>query len=115
MDSACMHAQRGALLGGLLVGADARDGADALGVQAQVLRVRLAHKALEALVDEEARGKGVLIEGARRKALVRDVEEGDVLLLDAEVCDLVPLLLGRVDARGVVRAPCTAPPPSNTL
>ena len=35
------------------------------------------------------------------------IEEGHVVLLNAEVCYLLPLLTGGVDACGVVRTSCT--------
>ena len=49
---------------------------------------------------------GVQRAHAKREHLVRDVEEGQVLLLLHHVGDLLPLLVRRVDTRGVVRAAC---------
>lgn len=57
-----------------------------------------------ALLDKVADGKGVRIDVAARKSLVRHVEEGIVALSLDDGLDLLPLLDGGVDAGGVVRA-----------
>lgn len=57
-----------------------------------------------ALLDKVAQGKGVLVNVARREALVRHVEEGEVAGLLDGLGDLPPLLLRGVHASGVVRA-----------
>ena len=57
-----------------------------------------------ALFDKMAHGEGVLVGVTASEALVGHVEESVVALLLDDVADLLPLLLGRVDAGGVVGA-----------
>lgn len=57
-----------------------------------------------ALLDKVAHGKRVLVNVARREALVRHVKEGEVARLLDGLGDLPPLLLRGVHASGVVRA-----------
>ena len=54
--------------------------------------------------DKFAHRPGVVVEITARKALVGAVEEREVALLEHYVRDLTPLLAGRVDPSGVVRA-----------
>lgn len=77
---------------------------DALPVQARVLGKRLAHEERHVALDKVSHRPRVRLEVARGKALVRTVEEGVVTLGDKDVGNLLPLLLGGVDAGGVVRA-----------
>lgn len=74
----------------------------ALAVQAKILRKRLRNAQLEALGDKVLDGPRVAREVARREALVRAVEEGEVVALAHGGGDLLPLVLGRVYAGGVV-------------
>lgn len=86
----------------LCVGSGQRERADALAVETHVFGEGLAESNLVALLDEVADGKGVLDGGAGSKALVSHIEEGEELLLIANVGDCGPLLLGGVNASGVV-------------
>jgi hypothetical protein len=105
----------------LLVGrlADDGEGTDALAVETlhpvsgltiikrasyHVLGEALAQDGSETLLDEVAQRKGVLVSVAAGKALVGHVEEGEVVARLDGLGDLGPLLLGGVDARGVVGA-----------
>jgi hypothetical protein len=56
------------------------------------------------LLDEVAERERVLVGVAGCEALVGHVEEGVVVALLDGVADLLPLLLGRVNTSGVVRA-----------
>mmetsp|Transcript_24662 Transcript_24662/g.76803 ORF Transcript_24662/g.76803 Transcript_24662/m.76803 type:complete len:303 (-) Transcript_24662:39-947(-) len=89
-----------------LIGAAADDvqHANALTVKPEVLREGLAHEHLEAHGEEEPDRESILVEAARSVALVRAVHQRRELLLLHEIRDLLPLVLGGVDARGVVRA-----------
>ena len=78
--------------------------AGALAVEAEVLGEGLGDAQLEALVDEVADGPGVADEVARGEALVGAVEEGEEAAGAHDGGDLFPLVLGEVDAGGVVRA-----------
>lgn len=80
------------------------EGAGALAVETEVLGERLRDAQLEALVDEVAHGPGVAGEVAGRKTLVGAVEEGEQLAVAHDDGDLLPLVLGEVDAGGVVGA-----------
>lgn len=73
-------------------------------VKPEVFGEGLRDAKLEALPNEVADGPGVVLEIARRKALVSAVEEGKVLLGANDGCELFPLLPGGVHAGGVVRA-----------
>ena len=73
-------------------------------VQPEVLAERLGAEQLEALGHEESDGPGVSVEAARGEALVGAVKEGEELVGAADVRDPLPLLLGGVHTRGVVRA-----------
>mmetsp|Transcript_1112 Transcript_1112/g.3307 ORF Transcript_1112/g.3307 Transcript_1112/m.3307 type:complete len:304 (+) Transcript_1112:21-932(+) len=84
--------------------ADRRERADALAVQAKVLRVRLAEQDLVAVGDELPHRVRVALRVARREALVRAVEEDLEVLVFERSRQIRPLLGGRVDARRVVRA-----------
>jgi hypothetical protein len=57
-----------------------------------------------ALLDEVADSEGILVDVTAGEALVGHVEEGEVVLLLHNLGDLLPLLLGRVNASGVVSA-----------
>mmetsp|Transcript_128273 Transcript_128273/g.251272 ORF Transcript_128273/g.251272 Transcript_128273/m.251272 type:complete len:451 (-) Transcript_128273:18-1370(-) len=91
-------------LGGVGARADDVQHADALAVEAQVLREGLAQVHVEAHGGEEPRREGVLVEGSRSVALVGAVHQGHKLLLHHDFRDLTPLVLRRVHARRVVRA-----------
>mmetsp|Transcript_71340 Transcript_71340/g.209135 ORF Transcript_71340/g.209135 Transcript_71340/m.209135 type:complete len:267 (-) Transcript_71340:414-1214(-) len=78
--------------------------ADALAVEPQVLREGLAHAHLEAHGQEEADGKGVLVQAAGGVALVGAVHEGEELACLHDLRDLLPLVLCWVDSSGVVGA-----------
>ena len=76
----------------------------ALAVQSEILRKRLRNAHLEALGDKVADGPRVARQITGRKALVRAVEEREVVALADGRCNLLPLLLRRVYASGVVGA-----------
>lgn len=69
-----------------------------------VLGETLAQSNVVALLDEVARGKGILVSVTAGKALVGHVEEGKVTLLLHDIADLAPLLLGGVNTGRVVSA-----------
>lgn len=75
--------------------------ADALAVQAQVLREALRDHELEAAAHELAHRPPVLLDPFA-EALVRDVEEGQVAARRQRVGDLQPLVARQVEAGGVV-------------
>lgn len=99
-----INASQNALVSRLLVLADNVDGADALGVQAKILGVRLADKDLQPLLNEEPWRPRILLQGASGKALVCHIKEGNMALGDAQVSNFAPLLLGWVNAGWVVCA-----------
>ena len=80
------------------------EGAGAFAVETEVLGEGLRDAQLEALLDEVADRPGVAREVAGCEALVRAVEEGEEFPLAQDGGDLFPLVLGWVDARGVVGA-----------
>lgn len=80
------------------------EGAGALTVQTEVLGEGLRDAQLEPLLDEILDRPRVANEIARREALVRGVEEGEVVALLHDGGDLFPLVLGGIDAGGVVGA-----------
>jgi hypothetical protein len=88
----------------LRVGSGQRERANALAVETHVLGKGLAERNLVALLDEVADGKGILDCRARGKTLVSHVEEGEELLLLANIGDFGPLLFGRVNTGRVVGA-----------
>ena len=93
--------------GGLGIGRRAGhevEAARALAVETEVLRVRLRDYELEALLDEVADRPSILSQVARGETLVCGVEEGEVFLCANHFGDLLPLVLCRVDAGGVVSA-----------
>eukprot|EP00197_Chlamydomonas_leiostraca_P002638 CAMPEP_0202857014 /NCGR_PEP_ID=MMETSP1391-20130828/107_1 /ASSEMBLY_ACC=CAM_ASM_000867 /TAXON_ID=1034604 /ORGANISM="Chlamydomonas leiostraca, Strain SAG 11-49" /LENGTH=364 /DNA_ID=CAMNT_0049535757 /DNA_START=1505 /DNA_END=2599 /DNA_ORIENTATION=+ len=100
-DALHLALHRARLLGAV---GDQRERAHALPVQPHVLGVRLAAAQAVPVSQEDADGLRVALAVARRKALVRHVEEGEVALVAHEAGDLAPLLRGGVHARGVVRA-----------
>ena len=73
-------------------------------VQTKVLAEALGAENLEALVDKEANGPGVRVQGATGKALVRTVEEDKKVPRFANLSNLSPLFFGRIHASGVVGA-----------
>lgn len=77
---------------------------DALSVQSRVLGETLAHEERHASLDKVPHRPRVVLQIARREALVRAVEEGVVLLGEEDVGNFLPLLACRVDTGGVVRA-----------
>lgn len=83
-------------------GRDEMEGARALTIQTKVLGEGLRHAQLEALLDEVAHGPGVTGEVTRGETLVGAVEEGEVVALAHDDSDVLPLVLGQVDAGGVV-------------
>jgi len=80
------------------------EAARALAVKAKVLGVALCQHQSEALLDEVADRPRVAGQVTRREALVRAVEEGEVLPFAHNVGDGFPLILGGVHARRVVGA-----------
>lgn len=80
------------------------EAAGTLAIEAEVFGEGLGDNELEALLDEIADGARVTVEISRSKTLVGGVEEGKVVLLADHLGDLAPLLLGGVDAGGVVGA-----------
>ena len=103
-----INASQNAPVSRILVLADNVDGSDALGVQAKILGVRLADKDLQPLLNEEPWSPRILLQGARGKALVCHIKEGNVALGDAQVRNFAPLLLGWVNAGWVVCATCSS-------
>lgn len=83
---------------------DEVESACSFAVEAEVLCEGLRDAQLEALLDEVADGPGVADEIAGCEALVGGVEEGEVRAGAHDFCDLLPLILGWVDAGGVVGA-----------
>lgn len=75
-----------------------------LTVETEVLGEGLRNAQLEALLDEVVDGPGVLGQIARGEALVRAIEEREMRLLLQQNGQLLPLVLCRVDAGGVVCA-----------
>ena len=88
----------------IFISADEVEAASALTVKAHDLGERLSNDHLEALVDEEAKAIGILVKVSGSEALIGSVEEGIELLALANVCDLLPLGVGRINTSGVVRA-----------
>merc|ERR1719240_1857388 len=88
----------------LLVRADEVEDADALAVEAEVLREGLRQHELEPALLKEPRGEVVLLEVSARIALVRVVQQRNQLRRLDRLHDLNPLLVGRVNAGRVVRA-----------
>ena len=100
------------------LGSDARDGVDgvwawtsdeveragALTVETEVFGKGLRDAHFEALGDEVADGPGVVFEVAGCEALVRAVEEREVLALTDDFGEFNPLVAGGVDTGGVVGA-----------
>ena len=80
------------------------EAASALAVEAEVLREGLRNAKLEALLDEVADCPGVFGQVAGGEPLVRAVKEWEQVLLADGAGDLLPLLLCRVDACGVMSA-----------
>lgn len=80
------------------------EGSGAFTVKAEVLREGLRDAELEVLFDEVANREVVRCEVTGGEALVRTVEEGEVVALADGYGDLLPLIRCRVDARGVVGA-----------
>lgn len=73
-----------------------------LAVEAEVLGEALSYHQLETLLDEIPDGGVVFRQVAGGESLVGAVEEGEVALLTYYLGDFLPLLQGRVNARGVV-------------
>jgi hypothetical protein len=69
-----------------------------------VLGETLAQSNVVALLNKVTRSKGIAIGAATGEALVGHVEESKVALLLHDVANLAPLVLGRVNAGGVVSA-----------
>mmetsp|Transcript_5542 Transcript_5542/g.14167 ORF Transcript_5542/g.14167 Transcript_5542/m.14167 type:complete len:234 (-) Transcript_5542:760-1461(-) len=86
------------------VRADHREHAHALAVQPEVLGKRLAERHPVASLTEESHGVRVVLGITAGEALICRVEEDVQVLLRAQVRDLRPLLVRRVDTSGVVRA-----------
>ena len=72
------------------------------GASYHVLSERLCKAGTEALLDEMTERKGVLVGIAGSEALVGHVKEGVVVTLLDSLSNLQPLLLGRVNAGGIV-------------
>ena len=91
-----------------LLGATSDDGHDSstLSVETEVLGEGQGQSHVVAVLHELAEGVGVILDGARAVAEVSGVEEDDVVLLLAQLGDLIPLLVrgvhsGRVVGTGV--------------
>mmetsp|Transcript_27839 Transcript_27839/g.69788 ORF Transcript_27839/g.69788 Transcript_27839/m.69788 type:complete len:426 (+) Transcript_27839:122-1399(+) len=91
------HTRRLVLVSGHYVGRPA-----AMAVQPKVLRERLCHHHLQALLNEEAHGEGIGRKIARCKPLICRVEKGEVLLLLEDFANFPPLVGAGVHAGGVV-------------
>lgn len=76
----------------------------ALTVQTEVLRERLRNAEFETLLHEILDRPGVTGKIPGCETLVGGVEEGKVIALLHDGCDLFPLVLGGIDAGGVVGA-----------
>lgn len=76
----------------------------ALTIEAKVLGETLGYDELKALLDKVADSPVITVEVTRSKALVSTVEEGEVVLLAHDGSNLLPLLLSRVNTRGIVGA-----------
>ena len=104
--------QEGQLTGDILAGSDRTragstdkvEGSGTLTVQTQVLGKRLGNAQFKALVDKVSNSPRVAYQVARREPLIGTVEEGEMLPLANDLCDKLPLLLGRIDAGRVVGA-----------
>merc|ERR1719313_2964827 len=92
------------IVSAFLVRADEMQDADALAVEAEVLREGLRQDELHPALLEETRREVVLFEVTACISLVRVIEERNKLLRLDGLNDLGPLLVRRVDARRVVRA-----------
>lgn len=75
-----------------------------LAVQTEVLGVALSDHELETLLNKVADGPSISRQASRSKPLVCAVEEWEVLFPLHNLCNLLPLLLRRIDTRRVVRA-----------
>ena len=80
------------------------EGAGAFTIETEVFGEGLRDAHLETLGDEVADGPGIVLQITGCETLVGAVEEGEVLPRSDDLGDLLPLLSGRVNARGVVRA-----------
>lgn len=87
-----------------LVGADEVESSGTLTVESHDLGERLSNDHLEALVEEKTETVSVLIEGAGGETLVGGIEEGVELSGLADISDLLPLGLSRVNTGGVMGA-----------
>ena len=92
--------------GRAVLGDDDVEGTGALAVESHVLGEGLADGDVEIRAGgaEVADGPGVVVEVSRGEALVGRVEDDEELLFSADLREGLPLLLGRVHARGVVGA-----------
>ena len=90
----------------LLLGASRDDGGDSstLSVQTEVLREGKSEGNLVSVLDELTESVSIISNGARAVAQVGSIEENDVVLLLAQLRDLVPLLVRRIHSGGVVSA-----------
>ena len=86
------------------ISADEVEAAGTLAVETHDLGERLGNDHIEALVKEEAEAIGILVEAAGSEALVSSVEEGVKLLALANISNLLPLGLSRVNTSRVMGA-----------
>ena len=73
-------------------------------VQPKVLAKALGAEDLKALVDKEADGPGVCVQGSTGKALVRAVKEDKKVSRFANLRNLSPLLFSGIQTSGVMSA-----------
>jgi len=90
--------------GSSLVLADEVEGTSSLTIETHDLGERLSDDHLESLIEEVTETVTILIEATTGESLVGGIEEGVEVVLLANLSNLVPLLLGRIDTSGVVSA-----------
>ena len=90
----------------LLLGASSDDGGDSstLSVQTKVLGEGKSEGDLVSILDELTERVSIVSNRSRAIAQVGSIEENDVVLLLAQLGDLVPLLVRRIHSGGVVSA-----------
>ena len=90
-------------VGFFLIFAHHAHGADALAVQAHVLREGLCERDLMSVFNKDSDRLRITFTIARGEALVRHVEEGEVILRLHDFGNFAPLLRRRIDASRIVR------------
>lgn len=88
----------------LRAGGDDGDNSSTLSVETEVLGEGQGQGDVVAVLDELTEGVSVVLDGTRAVAEVGSIEEHDVVLLLAQLGNLIPLLLGGVHSGGVVSA-----------